>query len=83
MPVAAVFFLQDTTSGGAPNIDKMDIIIYGGEVVTPTPTPTLCPGCSCSGKDSFVINTDIIDNTLEMVPVNPGSVIIGPHSDMF
>jgi pectate lyase len=35
--------LTATGSGGAPNMDKMDITIYQGDVVTPTPTPTPTP----------------------------------------
>jgi hypothetical protein len=35
--------LTATSTGGAPNMDKMDITIHGGEVVTPTPTPTPSP----------------------------------------
>ena len=35
--------LTATQSGGAPNMDKMDITIYEGEVVTPTPTPSPTP----------------------------------------
>ena len=40
--------LTATSSGGAPNMDKMDITISGGDVVTPSPTsvptPTPTPG---------------------------------------
>ena len=35
--------LTATSSGGAPNMDKMDITIKGGGVVTPTPTPSPTP----------------------------------------
>ena len=35
--------LTATGSGGAPNMDKMDITIKGGAVVTPTPTPAPTP----------------------------------------
>jgi hypothetical protein len=35
--------LTATNSGGAPNMDKMDITIYDGAVVTSTPTPEPTP----------------------------------------
>jgi len=46
--------LTTTSANGAPNMDKMDITISGGIVVTPEPTPIVTPGPTSETGDLFI-----------------------------
>ena len=69
--------LTATTSGGAPNIDKMDITISCGAVVTPvpisTPSPTEVPGTQSEPPSDAIILFDSEINT-EWVSEDGGAV---------